>query len=144
MDQNYNEARMVDIFTPEQRSRNMAAIRSKNTSPEIAVRKLVYGLGFRFRLHRTDLPGTPDLVFCSRKKIIFVHGCFWHLHSCRRGRLTPATNAAFWRVKRERNVGRDRSNRKLLSKAGWSILTIWECQIKDERKVRERIETFLG
>jgi DNA mismatch endonuclease (patch repair protein) len=135
---------MVDMLTPEQRSRNMAAIRSKNTCPEMAVRKLVYGLGFRYRLHRRDLPGTPDLVFCSRKKIIFVHGCFWHLHSCLRGQVAPVTNAEFWRAKRERNVRRDRSNRKLLSKAGWATLTIWECQIRDERKVRERLEAFLA
>jgi DNA mismatch endonuclease (patch repair protein) len=138
------KARMVDMFTPEQRSRNMAAIRSKDTCPEMAVRKLVHRLGFRYRLHRRDLPGTPDLVFRSRKKIIFVHGCFWHLHSCRRGQFTPATNAEFWRAKRERNVRRDRSNHKLLSKDGWTILTIWECQTRDERKMRERIEGFLS
>lgn len=135
---------MVDKFTPEQRSRNMAAIRSKDTAPEMAVRRLAHRMGFRYRLHRRDLPGTPDIVFCAMRKIIFVHGCFWHMHSCPRGQLTPATNAGFWQTKRIRNISRDRNHIKLLSKAGWNILTIWECQTKDEGRMRKRIEVFLA
>ncbi len=134
---------MVDVFNPEQRSRNMAAIRNKDTRPEMIVRRLVHSMGFHYRLHRRDLPGTPDLVFCALRKIIFVNGCFWHMHSCPRGQFSPATHAEFWRAKLEQNVKRDRNNRKLLSKAGWSTLTIWECQTKDQQKMRERIEAFL-
>jgi DNA mismatch endonuclease, patch repair protein len=135
---------MVDSLTPAQRSRNMAAIRSKDTSPEMAVRRLVHSMGFRYRLHRRGLPGTPDLVFCAMKKAIFVHGCFWHVHSCPRGKLTPATNARFWQAKRARNAERDRKSRKLLSKAGWKVLTVWECQTKDEQRMRKRIGAFLA
>lgn len=121
----------------------MAAIKSKNTGPERAVRTLVYALGYRFRLHRKDLPGTPDLVFTGRKKVIFVNGCFWHLHgrcSCFRA---PKTRVAFWKSKLTRNRNRDRQNQKILRKEGWDVLVIWECQIKDLAVLRRRVIDFL-
>lgn len=104
----------------------------------------MHAMGFRYRLHRRDLPGTPDLVFCARKKIIFVNGCFWHMHSCSRGRLTPATNAKFWSQKRINNVRRDRMNTLKLRRAGWRVLTIWECWTKDEQRVRRAVKLFLS
>ena len=147
MDQIYNEgprgALMVDSLTPTQRSRCMSAIRSKNTRPEMAVRRLVHAMGFRYRLHRRDLPGTPDLVFCARKKVIFVHGCFWHLHSCPRGRLKPATNRNFWSEKRTRTVRRDGLNSAALRKGGWKVLTIWECELRAVAALSRRIVRFL-
>ena len=108
----------------------MSRVKSKNTKPEWTVRRMVWNAGFRYRLHRTDLPGTPDLVFGPRRKIIFVNGCFWHEHSCRKGKL-PKTNVEFWAAKITRNRKRDVSNRKKLKKLGWEILTLWECELKD-------------
>jgi DNA mismatch endonuclease, patch repair protein len=103
----------------------------------------VHAMGFRYRLHLHSLPGTPDLVFCARKKIVFVHGCFWHMHSCQRGKLKPVTNSAFWSTKRLGNARRDRATNLKLRRAGWKVLTIWECWTKDEEKVRRRIVAFL-
>jgi len=136
----------VDTFTSEERSRIMARVRSKDTSPELIVRKLAHSLGYRFRLHRADLPGKPDLVFPSRHKVIFVHGCFWHQHSCPRGRRVPASNEAYWRKKLEGNVTRDKVHRRELRKLGWSVLVIWECQLKRRafHNVVSRLKTFLG
>lgn len=134
---------MSDVHTKEQRSRNMAAIRSKNTKPEMIVRKIAHSLGFRYRLHRRDLPGKPDLVFPRSKKIIFVHGCFWHMHSCQYGNVIPKTNTAFWRRKRTSNVERDRRNKLDLKKLGWQILVIWECQTKNVTSLQTRIHDFL-
>jgi DNA mismatch endonuclease (patch repair protein) len=133
---------MPDVLTPEQRHRNMAAIRSKNTGPEIAVRSLVHRLGLRFSLHRRDLPGTPDLTFPKHKKTIFVHGCFWHMHKCRFGRVVPKTNAAFWRNKRTETVIRDSANLCELRKLGWSSLVVWECQLRKPKLLRNRIVKF--
>src|ERR1700692_381731 len=101
---------MADVLTPEQRRRNMAAIRSWNTKPEMIVRRLVFRMGYRFRLHRRDLPGRPDLVFAGRRKIIEVRGCFWHGHTCKDGARSPETNSAYWKSKIARNVSRDRQN----------------------------------
>lgn len=135
---------MTDVHTREQRSRNMAAIKCKNTSPELIVRSLVHRMGFRYSLHRRDLPGRPDIVLTSRNKLIFVHGCFWHIHRCKYGRVVPATNAEFWRAKRQSNVQRDKRNRKDLRKSGWEVLTIWECWTKDIDSLERRIRTFLN
>jgi DNA mismatch endonuclease (patch repair protein) len=135
---------MTDVHTKIQRSRNMSAIRGKNTKPELAVRSLLHRMGHRFRIHRSDLPGKPDVVFVGKRKVIFVHGCYWHMHRCRYGRVVPATNTVFWQTKRLANVKRDRNNRRLLLKDGWKALTIWECWIKDEERIRERIQNFLG
>ncbi len=121
----------------------MAAIRSKGMKPEMAVRSLAHKLGFRFRLHRRDLPGAPDLVFPSKKKVIFVHGCFWHQHSeCREGRM-PGTRREYWVPKLQRNMERDARNAELLREAGWQVLTVWECEIKDLPSVRQKLSKFL-
>jgi DNA mismatch endonuclease, patch repair protein len=104
----------ADVLTPEQRRRCMSRIRGKNTTPEKLVRKLIFGMGYRYRLHDKRLPGKPDLTFISRRKVIFVHGCFWHMHDCRYGRVYPKTNEEFWKEKRCRNVERDCENQKSL------------------------------
>jgi DNA mismatch endonuclease (patch repair protein) len=121
---------MADVHTPAQRSLNMSRIRNRNTKPEMIVRSIAHGLGYRYRLHRKDLPGKPDLVFSGRQKIIFVNGCFFHMHDCRYGKVTPKINADFWAKKRLSNVERDARNIAELEKKGWQILTIWECQTK--------------
>jgi DNA mismatch endonuclease (patch repair protein) len=130
---------MVDVHTPEQRSRNMAAIRNKNTKPEIVVRRLLCEMGLRYRLHRTDLPGTPDIVMPGRKVAIFVHGCFFHMHKCRYGRVVPATNPEFWQTKRSGNAARDRRNARQLRKLGWQVVTMWECETKNPETLRRRL-----
>jgi DNA mismatch endonuclease Vsr len=124
-------------------SRRMAAVRGKGTKPEIVVRRLVHGLGFRFRLHDRKLPGTPDIVFHSRRKIINVNGCFWHLHGCSDSHV-PASRRRFWKAKLERNRERDRSNLRALRRSGWRVLTIWECQLAEPERLQRRIEEFLG
>lgn len=125
------------------RSENMRAIRGRDTLPEIAVRSLVHRLGFRFRLHRQDLPGKPDLVFPARRKVIFVHGCFWHSHSCKTG-LVPKTNQDFWLPKLRRNKTRDVETLRALEKLGWEALVIWQCELKDRNSVEKRVRLFLG
>ena len=120
----------------------MSRVRAANTRPEIAVRRLFHRLGYRFRLHRRDLPGTPDLVLPKYRAVVFVHGCFWHQHDCRRGRRQPASNRAYWEPKLARNVERDESAKSALRRMGWRVLTIWECQI-DEPGLTGRIERFL-
>ncbi len=134
---------MADVHNREQRSANMAAIRCKDTKPEMLVRRIAHRLGYRFRLHRRDLPGTPDLVFPKLRKIINVHGCYWHMHSCRWGRVTPKTNAKFWQVKRTSNAARDTRNLRKLRREGWRVLTIWECQLK-LTAIEARIARFLN
>jgi DNA mismatch endonuclease, patch repair protein len=116
------------------RSWTMAQIGSKNTKPEIAVRKAAHAVGLRFRLHRKDLPGTPDIVFPSREIAVFVHGCFWHRHDCGRATL-PATNVDYWAAKFDRNVRRDTRNAAELRKLGWRCVRIWECETKDAKKL---------
>ena len=137
---------MVDVLTPEQRQRCMSAIRGKNTKPEMLVRRLVHAMGFRYRLHGKDLPGRPDLVFPRLKRVILVHGCFWHMHRCRYGQVVPATNAEFWRKKREGNVERDKRTRRELRRLGWGILIVWECQTRPKRRewLLERLNSFLS
>lgn len=135
---------MTDVHTTEQRSRNMAAIKCKDTSPELIVRSLVHRMGFRYRLHRKDLPGRPDIVLTSRKKIIEVRGCFWHMHKCRYGKVTPATNVAFWATKRLSNVKRDKRNQKNLEAHGWEVLVVWECVTKDLNSLQQRLTQFLS
>jgi DNA mismatch endonuclease, patch repair protein len=132
---------MVDIISRQRRSTLMSRIRSKNTKPEIIVRKLVHSLGYRFRLHVKELPGCPDIVFPSRKKIIMVHGCFWHRHKCSNA-FFPKTRAAFWGHKFDSNVKRDQRVRRKLAGGGWKILVIWECQTELER-LSTRVKAFL-
>ncbi len=134
---------MVDVHSKKQRSYNMSQIKCKNTKPEIVVRSLVHRLGYRYSLHRKDLPGKPDLVLVKHRKIIFVHGCFWHMHNCRYGRVIPATRKQFWQTKRQGNKDRDRRNLKKLRQQGWKVLTVWECQIRDIEKLTKRIQKFL-
>ena len=116
----------------EQRSRNMSAIKSKNTKPEIAVRKLLHSMGYRFRLHRKDLPGSPDIVLPKYKTVIFVHGCFWHRHENCKYASTPKTRQEFWEAKFRENINRDKLNQENLSSKGWKIIIVWECEIKDK------------
>jgi DNA mismatch endonuclease (patch repair protein) len=121
---------MVDVFTPDKRSRLMARIRTRDTRPEIIVRQLIHGMGYRFRLHVTTLPGKPDIVLPRHRKVILVHGCFWHGHPrCLRGKL-PASNIEFWNKKIGGNVERDHRTATLLRRLGWQVLVLWECQIK--------------
>ncbi len=134
---------MTDVLTKEQRHKNMSAIRGAHTKPEMVVRSLAHWLGYRFRLHRKDLPGKPDLVFVARRKVVFVHGCFWHLHDCKYGSVTPATNPEFWQNKRTSNVERDARNLKALKKDGWRVLVVWECETRAQEKLQKRLSRFL-
>lgn len=136
---------MADTRTKTERSRNMARIRSTDTVPEIVVRRLTHAMGYRYRLHDKKLPGKPDMVFARRRKVIFVHGCFWHRHSCRRGRSMPSTREAFWSAKFSANVKRDRQVRRRLRHEEWDVLVVWECQTKPTkvRKLADRIARFL-
>jgi DNA mismatch endonuclease (patch repair protein) len=122
---------LVDRLTPERRSWLMSRVGGKNTTPEIVVRKVAHSLGLRFRLHRKDLPGTPDLAFPKWRTAIFVHGCFWHRHPGCSKASTPKTRADYWRHKFESNVQRDKKNVKMLRKRGWLVLTVWECETKN-------------
>jgi DNA mismatch endonuclease, patch repair protein len=133
---------VTDQFSSKKRSWIMRQIRSTDTGPELVVRRLSHRMGYRYCLHRKDLPGCPDIVFPKRSSIIFVNGCFWHGHSCKRARL-PATRREYWSAKTCRNAQRDRTHRRQLNRLGWSVLTIWECQLKDHHKLQERIAAFL-
>lgn len=131
-------------MTPDpERSRIMRAVKSRNTGPEMTVRRLVHGMGYRFRLHRRDLPGVPDLAFPGRKKVVFVHGCFWHGHDCRRGARSPKENADYWRDKIARNRARDVKNQDALQSLGWGVLVVWECELKDRDALAARLRAFL-
>lgn len=122
----------------------MARIRKRDTAPELAVRRSAHHLGYRFRLHRADLPGTPDLVFPRLGKVIFVHGCFWHQHSCRLGNKAPRTRQDYWLPKLERNVVRDRDAIAALAASGWQVMVVWECEIGNIDILRDRLRSFLG
>jgi len=135
---------MTDVHTPEQRSRNMAAIRSEDTRPEVCVRTALHALGYRFRLHRKDLPGKPDIVLSKHRTAIFVHGCFWHSHSCRYGKVLPATRSEFWTDKRTRTVERDDIKSQALRDLGWKVLTIWECETKDREALSLSLQNHLN
>jgi DNA mismatch endonuclease (patch repair protein) len=133
----------LDTLSLAERSERMARVKGKNTKPEMVVRKLTHGLGYRFRLHRKDLPGTPDLVFPGRKKAIFVHGCFWHRHQgCSLARL-PKSRLDFWIPKLEGNRNRDKRKQRELRRAGWDFITIWECETKDRAALCKKIDKFL-
>jgi DNA mismatch endonuclease (patch repair protein) len=134
----------MDNLSREERSRLMSRVRSKDTRPEMAVRHLVHGMGFRYRLHRRDLPGSPDLVFLRLRKVMFVHGCFWHSHGCRRAGRLPTSNGDFWRAKLSRNAERDASNQDTLRGLGWEVLIVWECEIRDIANLKRRIACFLS
>ena len=135
---------MPEAITQAERSRVMAAVKSRNTTPELLVRRLVFRLGYRFRLHRRDLPGTPDIVLPRLRKIINVHGCFWHMHSCTHGRVAPVKNADYWNAKRNRNRKRDRRVGLQLQRLGWRVLTVWECELRDGPSLQRRLVKFLS
>ncbi|MGA3010218.1 MAG: DNA mismatch endonuclease Vsr [Terracidiphilus sp.] len=126
------------------RSANMRAIRSKGTKPEMFVRRFVHGLGFRYRLHAPDLPGKPDLVFPKLRKVIFVHGCFWHMHkACREGRI-PNSRREYWEPKLLGNVERGRKHLASLRKLGWKVLVVWECEIENSERIEKKLINFLA
>lgn len=132
----------LDPLTPDERSERMSRVRSNNTKPEMIVRQMIFHLGYRYRVHVKDLPGKPDLVFRKRKKVIFVHGCFWHLHDCNRYKL-PATRTEYWLPKLIQNAERDKKNLDLLINNGWKVLVIWECELENERNLSSKITKFL-
>lgn len=134
---------MADTITPQQRSETMRRVKGKDTRPEMKVRRLIHGMGYRYRLHRRDLPGTPDLTFASRRKVIFVHGCFWHRHDgCPLARM-PKSKLEFWKPKLEGNKKRDKRNIETLRSSGWQVLVLWECQLKEMSKLENMIKQFL-
>ena len=134
---------MADTVTTQVRSRIMAQVKSKDTKPELAVRRLLHGLGYRYRLHRKDLPGRPDLAFPSRRKAMFVNGCFWHGHAdCEKARL-PSSNRDYWLTKLKRNEERDERNLVLLKEDGWATMVVWECELADLDAVARKLIAFL-
>lgn len=135
---------MTDHVNRAKRSLIMAAVHSKDTKPELAVRKLVSSLGYRYRLHVSVLPGKPDLVFPSRRKVVFVHGCFWHRHLGCRYTTSPKSSVVFWESKFCANVERDRRTRRELKKLGWSVFTVWQCEVKNIERLAKRLDGFLA
>jgi DNA mismatch endonuclease (patch repair protein) len=143
----HNELKRIGLGkleVPPQVSSRMRAIKKIDTKPELMVRRMAHALGFRFRLHRSDLPGTPDLTFAQRRKVIFVHGCFWHQHDCRLGNKRPRVRHDYWHPKLRRNVERDGEAQQALRQMGWEILVIWECETGDEAKLAKLLVGFLG
>ncbi|MBO2971053.1 very short patch repair endonuclease [Burkholderia pseudomallei] len=133
----------MDSLTPAERSERMSRIKGKDTKPELIVRSLIHRMGYRYRLHRKGLPGRPDLVFAKRRKAIFIHGCFWHRHEgCHLARL-PKSRLDFWLPKLEANAARDKEVEQRLAELGWKVLTIWECEVKEEEALASRIRAFL-
>lgn len=134
---------MADVFPKEKRSDIMSRIRSQNTKPEILVRKLLHRMGYRFRLRRKDLPGCPDIALPRHRKVVFVHGCFWHGHEgCRRSKR-PTTNTEFWNRKIDGNLARDAKTQADLTALGWSVLVVWQCEIRDKGALQERLRAFM-
>jgi DNA mismatch endonuclease (patch repair protein) len=134
---------MTDILTPQQRSYNMSRIRNRDTKPEKIVRSLVHRLGYRYRLHKSELPGKPDIVLVRQKKVIDVYGCFFHMHQCKYGSVVPATNAVFWEAKRRSNVERDLRNQRLLRHDGWRVMVVWECETRHLERLEKKLVAFL-
>lgn len=133
----------MDVFNEEKRSWIMSRVKNKDTKPEIIVRSIIHRLGYRFRKNNLNLPGRPDIVLTRHRKVIFVHGCFWHGHGqCKRA-SRPATNKMFWDKKLDANIVRDKHNNKVLKSLGWKTLTVWECQIKNQDKLLAKLENFL-
>lgn len=134
---------MADILTPRERSALMRRIRGMDTKPELFVRRALHSLSYRFRTHVRELPGSPDLVFTRRHAVVFVHGCFWHRHGCRKT-YVPKSRREFWQTKFASNVERDGRYQKLLAKAGWRVFVVWECEIESDETTIDRIVSFLG
>lgn len=135
---------MADVFTPEERSRVMRQVHGRDTSPELAVRAVAHARGYRYRLHRANLPGKPDLAFPSRRGVVFVHGCWWHGHDCRAGVKRAKGNADYWAQKLQRNRARDKLQLASLRRLGWRTLVIWECETRDPDVVASKLLRFLG
>ena len=135
---------MSDVFTPEQRSRVMAQVKGRDTTPEIAVRSLLHRLGYRFRLHRKELPGTPDVVLPRHRTVVFVHGCFWHQHPGCEAAARPASNTEYWNRKLDANRARDSRNQAELERLGWRVVIVWECETKDSSALEKRLLGLLG
>jgi DNA mismatch endonuclease, patch repair protein len=136
---------MADTLSPSARSERMGRVRGRDTRPEMIVRRLIHGMGYRYRLHAKELPGRPDIVFRKRKKAIYVHGCFWHRHpdpACKLGRL-PKTRLDFWLPKLEGNRQRDIANARRLEAMGWRVLLVWECELSDSEQVRNTLRRFI-
>ena len=134
----------MDRLDQVRRSWNMSRIRSRNTAPEVQVRSILHSVGFRFRLHRKDLPGKPDIVLPKREAVVFVHGCFWHRHPGCKNCTTPKTNTDFWQTKFGGNVARDEKNAEALRKAGWKVIVVWECELASPDKLQRRLLRLLG
>lgn len=134
----------MDTLTPEHRSRVMSRIKGKNTQPEMVVRRLIHVMGYRFRLHRQDLPGSPDVVLPGRKKVIFVHSCFWHRHTGFKYAYVPKSNVDFWIKKFDANVRRDNSTMAALESLNWGVLILWECQTRDPQHLACVLQRFLN
>jgi len=137
------EETRTDVFDPAARSAVMRKIKGRDTGPELCVRQALTALGARYRLHRKDLPGSPDIVLPGRRLALFVHGCFWHGHDCARGARVPKANRDYWTAKVARNRARDAAAQAALSQGGWRVETLWECELKDAAKLRERLERLL-
>ena len=135
---------MTDVYPPEKRSAVMRQVKGKDTTPEMAVRKVLTALGARYRLHRKDLPGSPDIVLPGRRLAVFVHGCFWHGHDCARGARVPKANRDYWVAKVDHNRARDVRNREALEASGWRVETVWECDLKDRPGLETRLRGVLG
>ena len=136
---------MKATTTDPQRSAVMRAVKSQDTTPELIVRRIFHGLGYRYRLHRADLPGKPDIVFGPRRRVVFVHGCFWHGHDCKRGDRAPRENADYWGPKIARNIERDNAHITALQEAGWNVLVVWECEtkVRDRDRLSRILKAFL-
>lgn len=135
---------MTDVLTADQRHLCMSRIRDRDTHPERMVRSIIHGMGYRFRLHDKRLSGRPDIVLRRLNKLVFVHGCFWHIHKCKYGCVKPSTNSDFWKNKREGNKQRDKAIQRKLRLAGWSVLIVWECELQDTKRLIKRIRKFLS
>jgi DNA mismatch endonuclease, patch repair protein len=133
----------MDNLTKDERSWVMSRVKQRHTGPEVAVRSILWRLGYRYRLHAVDIAGQPDIVFRSRQKLIFIHGCFWHRHKCRQGQRTPKSRVKFWTAKFERNEVRDAKTRRLLIKNGWKVLVVWECELRNVERLMRRLRRFL-
>jgi DNA mismatch endonuclease (patch repair protein) len=135
---------VTDVFTPEKRSAVMRRVKSRDTTPEMLVRKLLTELGVRYRLHRADLPGKPDIVMAGRRLAILIHGCFWHGHDCARGARVPKQNTDYWLAKVGRNRARDADSLARLNTLGWRVETVWECEMKDRAALKRRLADLTG
>lgn len=134
----------MDILSVKERSNRMSKIRATDTRPELVVRRLLFSLGYRYRIHDRKLPGTPDIVFRSKKKVIFVHGCLWHSHDCRAGCRRPKSNTEYWDAKLDSNRVRDESNADSLSRLGWRTLTVWECDVASREGIEKTQARIIG